>query len=242
MAIRYNSPPTVNDGLILCIDPINPKCYSGIGTICTDISGKGNDATLLNGTTFDSTNGGAFVFDGVTNAIVASNFNSIKNTKYVLHADSTRTWSISSWFLPTLPGINTTSLAVITEQSAIVTTTNTIYGVWIPPNTTTLSTRLRTGTVVNITTSLQSIWNEVVVTWDGTIGKAYLNGSYVSDIVVGNTGAVTNNPLYIGANDLSNVKSNYYTGKISNVKVYNRALSADEVSQNYNALRVRYGV
>lgn len=238
MAISYNSPPTVNNGLILCIDPINPKCYSGIGTICTDISGKGNDGTLLNGTTFDITNGGAFVFDGVTNAIVASNFKSPPNTNYTLYADSTRTWSISSWFFPTLPGINTTTFAAITAQTFLVTELAATYAVWIPPNTTTLRTRLRNGTVVDITTSLQSTWNEVAVTWDKTTAKAYLNGSYVSDIVPGTSNNETNNPLYIGGSQ----NGNNYTGKISNVKVYNRALSADEVLQNYNALRVRYGV
>jgi hypothetical protein len=237
MGINYN-PRIVTDGLVLCLDAGNPRSYPGSGNTWSDLSGRGNNGTLSNGVSYDSTNGGAFVFDGVDDTIVATNFASPPNTKYTLFADSTRTWSISSWFLPTLPGVNTTTFAAITAQTFLVTASAATYAVWIPPNTTILRTRLRNGTVVDITTSLQSTWNEVAVTWDGTIGKAYLNGSYVSDIVPGVANNLTNNPLYIGGSQ----NGNNYTGKVSSTKVYLKALTASEITQNFAALRGRYGI
>jgi hypothetical protein len=59
-----HSPKIVTDGLVLCLDAADPKSYSGSGTAWTDRSGNGNDATLVNGPTFSTTNGGVIVFDG----------------------------------------------------------------------------------------------------------------------------------------------------------------------------------
>jgi hypothetical protein len=64
MAFNY-SPKIVTDGLVLYLDAANPKSYPGTGTAWNDISRGGNNGTLVNGPTFDSTNGGSIVFDGV---------------------------------------------------------------------------------------------------------------------------------------------------------------------------------
>ena len=64
MAIEYNNPKIVTDGLVLALDAANPKSYPGSGTTWSDLAGN-NDATLTNGPTFDSGNSGSFVFDGI---------------------------------------------------------------------------------------------------------------------------------------------------------------------------------
>ena len=72
MAISYN-PRTITDGLVLCLDAANSKSYPGSGTTWTDLSGNGNNGTLVNGPTYSSSNGGSLVFDG-TNDYITSSF------------------------------------------------------------------------------------------------------------------------------------------------------------------------
>ena len=67
MALAH-SPKIVTDGLVLCLDAGNPKSYPGSGTTWTDLSGQGNNGTLVNGVGYVGTNGGSLSFDGVSTA------------------------------------------------------------------------------------------------------------------------------------------------------------------------------
>jgi len=53
--------------------------------------------------------------------------------------------------------------------------------------------------------------------------------------------ANSNAPLYIGYT-LAVGEQAGFNGNISQVSIYNRALSAQEISQNFNATRGRYGI
>ena len=64
MGVAYNS-RIITENLVLCLDAANSKSYPGSGTTWTDLSGNGNNATLTNGPTYSSANGGSIVFDGV---------------------------------------------------------------------------------------------------------------------------------------------------------------------------------
>jgi hypothetical protein len=55
----------VNSGIVLYLDASNPNSYSGTGTDWNDLSGYGNNFTLVNNPTFNTGNGGYFQFDGV---------------------------------------------------------------------------------------------------------------------------------------------------------------------------------
>ncbi len=55
----------VRTGLVLDLDAAQPLSYGGTGTTWNDLSGNGNNGTLTNGPTYDSSNGGSIVFDGV---------------------------------------------------------------------------------------------------------------------------------------------------------------------------------
>ena len=68
MAVGYN-PKIVTDNLILALDAANIKSYPGSGTTWTDLSGKGNNGTLVNGPTFNSGNSGSIEFDGTNDSI-----------------------------------------------------------------------------------------------------------------------------------------------------------------------------
>ena len=60
----HHSPKIVTNGLVMCLDAANRKSYSGSGTIWRDLSGYGNDGTLIDGPSFDAANGGSIVFNG----------------------------------------------------------------------------------------------------------------------------------------------------------------------------------
>ena len=81
-------------------------------------------------------------------------------------------------------------------------------------------------------------WHMATMTFNGTTLSLYVNG-----VLQGSTtgGAVTLNStqdLFVGARP----QGNYFNGNISNAQVYNRALTAEEIRQNFNALRGRYGI
>jgi hypothetical protein len=65
MAVQYASGKIVTSGLVLALDAADKNSYPGSGTTWTDLSGNGNNGTLVNGPTFSSANGGSIVFDGV---------------------------------------------------------------------------------------------------------------------------------------------------------------------------------
>jgi hypothetical protein len=70
----------------------------------------------------------------------------------------------------------------------------------------------------------------------------YVNGSFVSNTTAANTNPVNVNSYSttIGSRFQNGVSS--WNGKIYNTKIYNKVLSQEEITQNYSALRGRYGV
>ena len=68
MGINY-SPKIVTDGLVLCLDAANPLSYTSCDSIWRDLSGNGNNGTLLGGPNYISNNGGLLIFDGVDDYI-----------------------------------------------------------------------------------------------------------------------------------------------------------------------------
>ena len=65
----YHSPLVVTDGLVLYVDAANRKSYPGSGTTVYDLSGYGNNGTLINGVTFNTSGVGCFRLDGVDDRI-----------------------------------------------------------------------------------------------------------------------------------------------------------------------------
>jgi len=222
-------PPIIEDGLVLRLDAAEPASYSGSGNTWTDLSENGNNGTLTNGVGYSSNNAGSLTFDGVNDFVTTNN--QLDPDAYGLFADNTSSWSVSSWFNP-----NNTTGAVTGKSGG--TGAMATYVVWMRTSTT-LSTRLRGGTILDINSSITANWYEVTITWDGTTARAYLNGEFVNTISVGTVENQINN-FCVGAT--AGGASVFYNGNISNVIVYNRALSAAEIQQNFNALRGRYGI
>jgi hypothetical protein len=222
MAIVYNS-SVVRDGLVLHLDAANPKSYPGSGTVWRDLSGLGNNGTLLNGAVFVSSNLGNIAFDGVNDYVSVPNSESLNPSTSTLVCwakSNTATWN-SLGFL-----MSKRDVFVMHPNSGVtVSYYYRLNNTW----------QNETVTVPDITQ-----WNMYACTWDGTAITAFLNGIQIrSGNKTGPLNTSDTGEMTIGRDD---GQGRYMNGSISYSTMYNRALSAAEIRQNFNALRGRYGI
>jgi hypothetical protein len=217
----FHSPSIVTNGLVLCLDAANRKSYPTTGNIWTDLSGRGNNVTLFNSVGYNSANGGSLVFDGVndyaqTTANVIGTGASLPHTMEMwVNFDTLVSWR---WWLAVLGQYNIGSHHWIGTS-----TTATAFGVW--------------GGAQNAPNLLgTNRWLHIVSTFAGTSLINYVNTTASSPVTA--TGFnFSNSNFSIG---LNNPGENYFDGKVSIARIYNRALTATEIAQNYNALKSRY--
>jgi hypothetical protein len=207
-------PDIVTDGLVLSLDAANKKSYPGSGTTWTDLSGNNNSGSLINGPTFDSNNLGSIVFDGTNDLVECSQLSSTNFTNSVwMNVDSKNTNGIISWTVGTVRR----ELLFVSGDISIV------YG----------SSKYRRGPVIS-----NGVWTNVAATYDGTTPLIYVNGVSQTLGSEKSAGGGTSNKCYIGR--IAFVTPYYFDGKIATASVYNRALSSQEVLQNYNATKNRF--
>jgi hypothetical protein len=232
MALAH-SPQIVTNGLILALDAANTKSYPGSGTIWTDISGNGYKGTLNGGITYSSTGGSALVFGAVN---TTTDYVSLSSAPVVTSAMSIEVWGKFN----TYPG-GAGSYNIVGEKNSIF---RLMYGgssfSWAMA--TTNNAWYSTGTTLSINGITIGNWNQVTIVYNGTNILGYLNGTYRSITSAAISGNVISPvSFYIGQSDAATGLS-YAAGSIASVKLYNRALSANEINQNFNAYRGRYGV
>ena len=215
-----HSPLIVRDGLVLCLDAANPRSYPKSGTTWSDLKGS-NDGTLTNGPTFDADDKGSIVFDG-SNDYVQLGQNSL-NTSGPLTVDIVAKYTAID---------SQRNLVVLTNGSAY-----TQFGVngnegrvWKSGGGALLV--YSTPTVGQI-----AIWSLVL---NGSNGiSVYINGSLDASVDSASLQSGGGNSFKLGT---WGTGAQAYGGHIYSFKAYNRALTAAEVLQNYNATRGRYGI
>ena len=224
----------VTSCLVLNLDAGNLNSYPGSGTTWTDLSGSGNNGTLTNGPTYSGANRGSIVFDGVDDNVSRTSFNTGQN------------FTVSAWIYPTLLG--TTRRAIVANSYPYATRTGWLLctGGALGTNTFFLSIGADVAYNGAASNSLElNKWQFVVATVTNG-GESIL--LYVNSVLVGssasalNSGTITytDSQFYVGYRHTTNTDP--YSGNISQVSIYNRALTPEEVSQNFNALRSRYGI
>jgi hypothetical protein len=241
MGIQYNS-RTIVDGLVLALDAGNVKSYPGIGTSWTDLSGRGNTGTLVNGPTYSSANGGSIVFDGTNDYIDCGNPPSLDITQAITHI---------LWINPIsnyASGYNGILVKGRNPDPGGGTQSHTL--IYIDPTNNSYSVLYgksdgSAGNLIANTISTYNQWVCYASTYDGANVTLYKNGVQVNQVA--QTGAIYNTNqnagIKLGTDGRYNlVGGRQYNGNIAQVSIYNRALSAAEVSQNFNALRGRYGI
>jgi hypothetical protein len=82
------------------------------------------------------------------------------------------------------------------------------------------------------TASPVNAWTYVALTYDGTTQRLFVNGTQVATRATTGAIQVTNSPLWIGGN---NPYGEYFNGLIDEVRVYNRALTQNEISADMNS-------
>lgn len=245
MALLH-SPRIITNGLVLCLDAGNSKSYPRSGTAWNDLSGIGNNGTLTNSPTFNSENLGNIQF-------VSASLQHIQltTTNTATYDFANTTFTVSAWFrLTTLPVTNGFHYVISKGASAtaggwglqiletgrfqVVTKTTGGANTCIRLSTTALSTNLWYNITAILTTSTTTIaTNNVTMYLNGQLETGTLSqlSTYSGD---------TTTPIQLARR--GGTAAGYMNGNIANAQIYNRALSASEVLNNYNATRSRFGV
>ena len=233
MAVNY-SPKIITDGLVLYLDAANTRSYPG-SRVWFDLSRGGNNGTLTNGPTFNGANGGSIVFDGINDYVEIQN---------QIQFDQTDPFTLSSWVKSPKVGDNQ---IINNENSSYTGYRLNING---PAN---IEIGLRGLFFDDIAIeTLNSIrtntWYHIVGTYDGTSNasgmKIYINGVEESTNILSNSlisSTLSNQTTILGIRRIS-PPPDPFNGNIANVQIYNRALSATEILQNYNAIKGRFGL
>jgi hypothetical protein len=225
----------VTDGLVLTLDAANPKSYVSGSTSWFDLASQ-NAGSLLNGPSYQTSNGGTILFDGIDDSCTLFNDNRIK----------TPTFTICSTF-KTLK-YDTNGTGIFTREFARLNL-GVFYG-----GTTGSYFFVRgnnygtTGAEINGVTKqynfLLNTWYHLayVVDIPGNNYKCYSNG-----IQIFSTGSVLGSDFASSTNDATIASRYSGTSTRSNIEVgnfsfYNRVLSDEEVLQNYNATKTRFGL
>jgi len=244
MALTH-SPKIVTDGLIQYLDAANPKSYPGTGTAWFDLSVNKINAALVSGPTFNTTNGGAFTLDGVNDYIDLS-LNSLTHSVF-----GDATFSFIIWFK--LSQFGSSGNACGDDRALIIgrrlVTSPVVDYYHLDTTISSTSAQMRMGNFSTVGTSnaltlnnyccFAGIRNKSAETFqsyrDGKLTQTQSTASietYNHDVPI-----VVGGGVGIGCGD-----SQYMFGDVSVVMTYSRTLTAAEVSQNFNALRGRYGV
>ena len=234
----YTGPHIVEDGLIYAIDAGSERSYPGSGTAVTAITGVGN-GTLTNGAGFDSANGGSWTFDGADDYIdFGSNFLVPGISQY----DTITNFTIDVW-------VNWDVFAAGTNDEIISwwkTGGNTYLDGFLG------TSRAGGGTAANPVIRFGDGWADTGVTfttstdvgkWFNIVAIKTSNNAYV--YINGVLEATKGSALSWGFNDYPAIGRHpnlgeWLDGKVSNLKLYNTALTAAEVLQNYNAQKSRF--
>jgi len=224
MGIGYG-PRVVTDGLVLALDAADVSSYPGSGTTWTDLSGNGNNGTLTNGPTYSSANGGSIVFDGV-NDYVDCGLSTFQPTAITLCA----------WVKHT---VSTDGGIIVKGDVNESTEWGLTFGYSSPHylvgRATTFFNQLRYPWTGSLLTGFHYVCYTMT---NNTSARLYVDGvSVASTNTIGSIGLNTKNVLLGKWNNYGRLN-----GNISQVSIYNRALTASEIQQNFNALRGRFGI
>jgi len=208
----FRGPKIITNGLILSLDAADKLSYPGSGTSWKDLTGTNSASTLINGPTFSAANLGCIVFDGTNDYVDSINVSSLTDMTIELWIYDTR--SSGQRDILTYNG----DLGAYTFNGDTFRTDGnslggrSFSGVGEPP----LNQWYRFCYVKN-------------------------NELYINKTMYTGTGSDRTYGTLSFANTRSNIGS-MLNGRIASIKVYNRNLSSIEISQNYNAVKSRYGL
>jgi hypothetical protein len=233
----FGGPNIIEDGLVLYLDAGNRKSYPGSGTTWFDKSGRGNNGTLINGPTFDTGSLGSVVFDGTNDYVNCGNNSSIsfgQSTSFTIEI----TFNTPNYAqtLGTLIARRSSDGSTFTDYMAFYENSLFTFGIGAAnsPNSWTSVSDFNVNNQIMVFTG-------VVSSTGAQSGQKimYKNGVELSNLTYSVKTISTTNPTYIGK---YNGDGAYFDGNIFNTRIYNRALTPQEILQNYNATKGRFNL
>jgi len=215
------APNIVTDGLMLYLDAANTKSYVSGSTVWDDLSSNELNNTLFNGPTFSSLNGGGIVFDGT------NDYSTIGSSTLL---DITGNLTVCSWVRPS---------SFSNQGNIVAKNGNSGYRMrfqsggtfWLYANG---------NSITSPSTYSINNWFHAVGVFSSSGLRMYINGVLVqSNVNAFNPSYASLSNFYIGS---LNTTLERFQGTISVINVYNRALSAIEILQNYNTTKTRFGL
>ena len=230
MGVLYNS-RIVTDGLVLCLDAGDKMSYPGAGTTWYDLTANKNNMTLYNGPTFTTENGGAIVFDGTDDYAknINNDFTQVTNFTIEICIKLNQNLNSGSGFRGIFSTMNGTDGYQLFWRS-------TGYFYFYRGN-------IALHTATGSSFSSGDILNLVVV-WDSSnINNCsiYINNEDKTDTRGSTSTSNSTDYLTLGG-PRPDAFSYYLNEDIYFCKMYNRALSRDEITQNYKATKGRFGL
>jgi len=217
-------PPIITSGLQLYLDAGNTSSYPGTGTTWTDLSPNGRNGTLTNGPTYSSAGGGSIVFDGINDFVQCSGSVTTTAATFV-------TWIRRNGTQGSYDGILFSRGSNVTGM--MFQSSNQLAYAW---NNAVNAYTWQSGLIIPDLT-----WCMVAVSVTSTSATAYLcqsSGITSATNTVSHTSTILND-IKIGQEDFG---GRFFTGSIAIAQLYNTALSAAEITQNFQANRARFGV
>ena len=218
----------ITTGLQLYYDAGNISSYSGSGTVWNDLSGNLRNGTLNNGVGYSSANGGSLTFNGTNHSV---------STPY--SAGSVTNLTVSVWWRLNTWQNDGAGIHFSVAPAQLYLGRGTSGG-------NSIDWRFYTGAFLQETEVFYTDtgWNHIVGTYDQDTGQGrmrlYRNGALVMQALSNNTTAIN-----VSANTVSiggGAGAGFFDGNISQVLLYNRTLTADEVAQTFSSARARYGL
>lgn len=204
------------------------------GSTLIDLSGLGNTGTLTNGPTYSSANAGSIAFDGTNDYVNAGNLGSFYSQgtiSYWMNSSAVENYRnpLSTHYLGYNVGIRFEQYSSPSPYGGFNVLVGNDAGTYV----------LYDYSPSAILTA--NIWYNVVLVWNTSTNNVvgYLNGTQKFNSTTHTYWATTLPSISIGSGFDA---SRYFKGKIANTQIYNRALTADEISQNFNATRGRFGI
>jgi len=204
-------------------------------TTYTDLSGQGNNA-VTTGTVYEPYNQGS---------LVCTNYGTV--TKFTTATDSLNlitSFSLNAWVKPTGTGFTTGQYYYVIAKNISGGYGDHQYAIEIPPGQN-IELQIAGYTLVSPVVSWTTgTWYNISCTYDGSTATTYLNGEFL--VNGGYTGGSAYKP-YLRISGRSSTADGTglaypFPGNISAVQIYNRCLGANEIKQNFQALRDRFGV
>jgi len=224
----------VRNGLVLQLDAANTKSYPGSGIDWYNLTNTNSAATLTNGPVYSNN---SFTFDGIDDVVIAPVSFSMSNATASLWINiDSAIWGTRFDIWASNIFANTNGRFLLYRDTA---TSIAVYNMF--PSLT-----INSISIANANTLFSNTWKNLVVTGlttgSSTTISVYIDGIFYSSSTIAEAVTATNSQVYLMRGWNNNNLINPTKGRLANFQIYNRALTAEEIQQNFNALRGRYGI